>query len=274
MAVLLLSACAVENGDAGEPVPPGDFAARADAVAGAWRGSAAATAWKTGFIPLSELTLAPEAGFGAGNAKAAFMDGQFRTAIKLPTATAKGAVTFPDGSTLPVTVVSAEAAYQQIDRGEPSCETCGLTVTAVRPGTAKLRTSRGIATVPTWVFTVKEDPGLIARVAVDPGAVTPVPEVPLGPGGMPGGLATAQDLIKTTDTAIDFNLGVGACDSEITPRVQEYDDLIVLGGTVRTSGEVCIAILKLHPASVALTKPIGARPIVEVASGRALWVTG
>ena len=267
MTVLLLSACAVDSGDAG------DFATRADAVAEAWRGSPAAAAWQTGFIPLSDLSLAPEAGFGGGDAKDAFIAGYFRTAIKLPTAAGKGVVTFPDSSTLPVPVMSAETAYKQIYRGDPSCATCGLTVTAVRPGTAKLRTSRGVATVPTWVFTVREDPGLIARVAVDLSAVTPTPEGPLT-SALPGGLATAEYLIKTTDTAIDFHLGVGACDSEITPRVQEYDYLIVLGGTVRTSGEACIAILKLEPVSVALTKPIGSRPIVEISSGRALWVRG
>ena len=133
MTVLLLSACAVDSGDAGGSIPPGDFATRADAVAGAWRGSPAVAAWQTGFIPLGELTLAPDAGFGEGSAKAAFMDGHFRTAIKSAGGDDEGRGDVPDGSTLPVPVVSAEAAYQQIDRGDPSCETCGLTVTAVRP---------------------------------------------------------------------------------------------------------------------------------------------
>lgn len=268
----LLTACA--NGPDGKDTAGSatDFDVRADRVAAAWRGSAAAGTWKTGFIPAGELTIEPENGFPSGDAKAAFIDGLYTSEIKLPHTPSKGAITFPDGGRLDVAVVSAEAAYQQVDRGDPACATCGLTVTAAKLGTTSLRTSRGVATVPAWIFTVREVPAPIARVAVDPGAVTPIPEPSIDP-YQTRGVVTAESLIKVSDKAIDYRLGVGSCDYDIRPLVKEYDDLIVIGGVVNTRDGICNAMLKLEPVTVTLAKPVGSRPIVEVGLGRPLWET-
>ena len=57
--------------------------------------------------------------------------------------------------------------------------TCAaLLVTGVTLGTVTLRTSRGEASVPAWLFTVRELATPVARVAVAPSAIAAEPADP------------------------------------------------------------------------------------------------
>lgn len=243
------------------------FERRAADVATTWADSGAATAWRTGFIPLSDLTSTD--GFQTGEAKAAYADGAYRTEISLPRAASTGTVRYPDGTTMTVPVVSGDSAYRKLLRGAPSCPNCVLTVTAARLATTKLLTSRGEADVPAWIYTVREDSSPIIRVAVAESAITPIPEVSTGPDSG-AALASAMSLTSADGTAVGFTLGVGACDTEIVPMVKEYPTVIVIGGTARGTAELCTMQLVAHPAQVTLTAPVGARPIIDVGSGRPL----
>ena len=188
-----------EPAASGAPVGREAFGKRAAAVAEAW---SPMPAWHTGYVPLQEPTvLVGDPGFSV-DTKTAFSAGWYRDQIALPAAVpADGTVRFPDG-TLTVPLVSAAEAYRQLDQGDPP--PCGgrpkapntppagatggpdnavsspetacipLTVTAVKLGTVPLRTSRGQADVPAWLFTVEEMTAPVARVAVAPEAVTAV----------------------------------------------------------------------------------------------------
>ncbi|GAA4569939.1 hypothetical protein GCM10023176_27550 [Micromonospora coerulea] len=287
------------------------FYQRAAEVAETWRPG---PGWRTGYVPLQEATLlVGDPGFGPGT-EVAFRMGWYRDQIAMPTAKpGDGTIRFPDG-TLRVPLVSAAQAYAQLDQGDPpACagrpkepgRTGGtgrpkdggptiepgpdgavsspadpgacipLTVTAVRLGTAPVRTSRGVADVPAWLFTVTELRAPVARLAVAPGAVTAVPEGVAPTRPAPDGVVGTQGLTAPADGArLNYRLGVGACDTGITPLVLERDDVVVVGGGVTRSPGVCTNELKLEPVTVTLKVPLGARPVLDVLTGAPLLVDG
>ncbi|MFI9643867.1 hypothetical protein ACIG87_28115 [Micromonospora sp. NPDC051925] len=301
--LVIVAACAPAGsgpGGGGSGGGPGQsreaFAQRAAEVAGAWRPG---PGWSTGYLPLQDATvLTGDPGFNA-DTEAAFRSGWYRDQIELPsTVPADAAIRFPDG-TLTVPLVSAAEAYRQLDRGDPPpCEgrpraartaapTAGtrpddpvstqaataclpLTVTGVTLGTAEVRTSRGVAAVPAWLFTVAELTSTVARLAVAPRAVTAVPEPAAPTRPLPGGVVGADQLRQVDGVRLTYTVATGACDSGTTGWVREQDDVVVVGGGVVQGTGECIELAVLTPVTVTLRAPLGARPVLDVASGRVL----
>lgn len=246
-------------------------------------------------MPLQDATVLPaDPGFD-DNTKQAFLAGWYRTEVRLPNdRPADGVIRFQDG-TLDVPLISAAEAYSQIALADPpACPrerptqptpaspdnpdspvsspvmACGvLTVTDATLGTVTVRTSRGDAEVPAWLFTIAELTGPIARLAVDASAVTPVPEFPV-PDGDSSWLVPAHDLTVVDDRKVTYRLGVGACDSDIRPLVFENNDAVVVAGTARSSEEPCTMQLVLEPVTVVLAAPLGARPVLDAVTGQPL----
>lgn len=299
---LLAAGCARPDGAAG-PGPggttndaPAAFERRAAAVAQQWRESGLTGAWRQGFVPLEPLTVEPERGYPDGDLKAAAQSGWYRLSGKLPDRAGQGSVAFPDGSSLPVPLVSAADAYRALAvGGQPQCPTgsatapdaspgpdgsvsspagpCAvLTVTGAKLGTVTLRTSRGAATVPAWTFTIREMRDPMIRVAVAPQATTPVPELPAPPVEPDTWLVATQTLDRVTDRSVAYQLGVGACDKDIRPLVWESADVIVVGGSVQPPEDdvACVAMLKLAPVKVTLTSPVGDRVILDAVTAQPL----
>lgn len=301
--MVMIAGCAPAG--SGGPTTPDHrqeaFAQRATEVAEAWRPG---PQWRGGYLPMQEPTLLlGDPGF-TPDTEAAFRAGWYRQQVDLPsTRPADGTIRFPDG-TLTVPLVGAAEAYRQLDQGDPPpCPgrptgpdrpksgptiepgpdgpvssspqtTClPLTVTEVKLGTAPVRTSRGEAQVPAWVFTVAELTAPVARVAVTPGATAAAPEPTAPARPAPNGIVGAQDLEKIDGRTVTYRLGVGACDTGITPLVQERDDVVVVGGSVVPAEGVCTAMLKLEPVTVTLTAPLGARPVLDVLTGAPLRLT-
>lgn len=299
-----LAACA-QPGSPDDPAGPPDqreeaFRQRATEVAEAWRTAALPDAWRSGYVPLQEPTILPaDPGFD-DDTKQAFVAGWYRSEVPLPKEKPSGGtIHFPDG-TLDVPLVSAAQAYAQLDQGDPPpcpgrptapttppaqpdspdntdsavVTACvPLTVTKVTLGTATVRTSRGDAKVPAWLFTIAELNGPLARVAVDPAATTAVPEVPVPAGEQADGLVAALALTAIEGTQLSFRLGVGACDTEITPLVQESDTLVVVGGTVVRAEGTCTDQLVLEPVTASLNKPLGARLLLDAVTGQPLTLS-
>ncbi|WP_410809637.1 hypothetical protein [Micromonospora sp. 067-2] len=276
------------------------FDQRAAEVAEAWRPG---PDWRTGYVPLQGPTiLAGDPGFTA-ETEAAFSAGWYREQVAIPPTRVGGEIRFPDGRlTLPL--VSAAEAYRQLDQGDPlpcpgrpkrpgpptagpsvepgpdgwassgATETgCrALTVTGVTLGAVPVRTSRGEAQVPAWLFTIEELTTPVARLAVAPTAVTPVPEPTAPARPLADGLVAAQDLAAVDGARLTVRLGVGACDTGITPLVVERPDVVVVGGAVTRPTGDCIALLKLEPVTVTLAAPLGARPVLDVSTGAPLSI--
>ncbi|WP_407938794.1 hypothetical protein [Micromonospora rubida] len=152
----------------------------------------------------------------------------------------------------------------------PSAACVPLTVTAVRLGTAPVRTSRGEAQVPAWVFTVEELGTPVARLAVAPGAVTAVPQGVAPTRPVPDGVVGAQDLQTVEGARLTWRIGVGACDTGATPLVQERDDVVVVGGGVTPATGICTDQLVLKPVTATLKAPLGDRTVLDVTTGAPL----
>lgn len=303
--LLLTAGCATTGGgsvDAARSPTRGAevFDQRAAQVAEAWRPG---PDWNTGYVPLEGPTLLTGDPRFTPDTEVAFRSGWYRAEVPIPPTRVGGEIRFPDGRlTLPL--VSTAEAYRQLDQGDPQpCPgrpkrpgrpTPGgptvepgpdglatssaqnaclpLTVTAVTFGAVPVRTSRGVAQVPAWLFTIKELATPVARLAVAPTAITPVPKPTTPAWPVPDGLVAAQDLAAVDDARLTVRLGVGACDTGITPLVWERPDVVVVGGGVtRATGE-CIALLRLEQVTVTLAAPLGTRPVLDVATGAPLSI--
>src|SRR4051794_2375793 len=280
----------------GEPAAPGTdpdtyFAERAATVATAWR-TAVGDAAHAGFVPLDPLTVAT--GTFTDDRKTALTSGWFTLSGTLPARPGdRGQLRYPDGSTIEVPLTSAEEAYAALDQGDPPCPDGGkpqpdqtgpggsvghpasgqctaLTVTGATFGSTMVRTLRGPATVPAWLFTVDGQADPIARVAVAPAAIRALPSPAAVPDSTNPAVASAQQLTAVDGTKIGYTIGVGACDSDLRPLVYQTDDVVILGGAVKRTDGICTDQLKLAPVEGTLDKPIGARPIFDVVGGRPL----
>jgi hypothetical protein len=337
--ILAVAGCAKDAQQAGGG--GSEFDRRATAVAEAWRTavSGAGDTWRTGFVPLDDLTVLPAP--TGDTTKSTTMYGPFTLRGTLPAAAPEpGTIDYPDGKQATVPLVGAADAFGALGKVDPcgnasralptgptalpmpsgampqpanppdntaasgapgaagpagagkgtatgapgggdtgantgaqAQSTCTpLTVTGAKLGTTTVRTTRGVATVPAWLFTVTELAAPVARVAVAQTAVVtlPSPSVPALPSG-PGKLVSVQSLGAKADNQLTFTIGIGACDRNPVGVVVEAPDVVVIGGTIdQPTAEVCTDQLKLQPVTVKLSAPLGDRVLLDGVTGRPL----
>lgn len=142
----------------------------------------------------------------------------------------------------------------QLKRGAMPGQCAALTVTGVELGTVRLRTNRGEATVPAWLFTVDEIAGPVARVAVAPSAIKSVPaRAPAVP---------AQDSVTVDGARLTYSVMTG-CAKDVTPLAYEAEDLVVVGVKSTPAGQACDLVAKFEPVTVTLTRPLGDRVVLN-----------
>ncbi|MFJ7965603.1 hypothetical protein [Streptomyces sp. NPDC096324] len=268
----LVAAAAVGCGDdrapAGNSVRDVDTAERARRVATAWEGSEAARVWRQGYYPLGDAVQLPDGAFHNDADKRAYATQNFQLRTHLPdTAKKQAKVRWRDGDSLTLPLTSARAAYDKLDRGENPGP--ALTVTGARLGSMTVLTSRGKATVPAWLFTVKGYDTPLKRVAITPSKRPPSPIgavqqetdelVPLS------GLKTvAQDGRTLTVLAKH-----GACDDGPAVDVLETGKSVVLSASIRgTSDGPCTSQSLTEKVTVKLRRPVGERILLDAFTGR------
>ncbi|NLU79464.1 hypothetical protein HCA58_13940 [Micromonospora sp. HNM0581] len=299
--LLMAAGCApAHTGSSGPGIPANgheEFEQRATTIAQAWRPD---EEWTSGYVPLQDPTVLLGDPDFTEETKLAFNAGWYREQVPMPSGQPDdGTIRFPDDE-MPVPLITAAEAYRQLDQGDPppcpgrpkdpgtpppaeppggpdapvssgpQADCIPLTVTNVELGSAPVHTSQGEAQVPAWLFTVEEIDAVVARIAVAPDAVGALPDPVTPSAPTPQDLVSAQDIESADDTTLIFRLGVGSCDSGITPLVQEHDQVVVVGGTVVRSTGVCDDMLRLEPVTVTLRSPLGARPVLDVVSASPL----
>lgn len=259
------------------------FAQRAQQVVTAWTEGDLLARWRTSLIAAEGLTIEPD-WTPRGDLKASFGNGWVRSATALPTAEGTGEVRYAvDGTTVRVRTVAAQAAYDamvnprvgECPHAEDGSTDCAwVTITGVRAGTATILSSRGKASVPTWEFTVKGLSTPLVRVAVADALEPEDLRPPLATPPVDGRqiLLYSQVVTATEGRTLTVALGSGDCDTHVTGRFLETADLVVVGGTGTgpTRGTACTARLRIQDVTFTLAKPVGARAVVDAASGRPL----
>jgi hypothetical protein len=276
--VLVLAGCGSTDQPATATGSEATFQRQATAVAEEWHDRGITTAWATGFVPLQELVVEPDWSTN-GILKASYGNGWIRTSSALSDLSGQGVIQFEDGTSLPVPVVGAKTAYRGLPRRTGDCPSDGqpptcqwLTITSARLSTHRIGTSRGSATVPAWYFTVQGLPQPLVRVAVAPSATTSLPVVDLPVMNRRSGIVSAVWLVSTGAASIAFDIGIGSCDEHARGLVQEFPDMVVVGGSVvpPRAGTGCDASMLHHRVDVRTKRPVGPRPIVDAVSGRPL----
>lgn len=276
--LLTLVAATACGGKAASPdQSSGMFKDRAKNIATSWQSSDLKTVWQTGFVPLQPLTSEGAVNYAAGvsaeQAKLALGNGWYKLSGTLPNTAGKGTIKFADGSTMDVGLIGAQDAFSAIDKGDAPADCtavgCNLTVTKATLATMTLSTSRGQATVPAWVFTVTELTGPVTRVAVAAASIHELPTA--GPSSDPdpahwltgvGGVSGSPGAKSLT-----LNYTGGSCDTSATGQSYETDQAVVVGVLVTRSGGICDDVAYLRSVPVALSKPLGARVLLDGLTG-------
>jgi hypothetical protein len=270
-----VAACDAPQAPPPDPTPQAVFAERAAQIAILWH--TIRPLWAIyGYISVDDPTIAPTSGFPTEETKDAFQhfryDGDWTLADKAP---GPGHVIFADGTQMKVGVLSPRAAYRDLARmadlgrcGHPGEKPCTfLVVQGATLRTAKIRTTRGVATVPAWAFKFRGVPDPVLRVAVDPQSESTKPQ-PSAPAveERRTNLRRASDVLAVDGARIDYRIGGGRCDKGIEPLVFESDEVVVLGGKVTppSPGSICEDQLVYYPVSVTLGRPLGNRLLVDV----------
>ncbi|GAB3978496.1 hypothetical protein GCM10029978_071350 [Actinoallomurus acanthiterrae] len=284
---LILTACGQRTARGPGPAND-DFRRRAAQAIAAWEAVGKPTAWTSGFVPLEELTLLPRDPGFTDTTRLAYRIGAYRLSGRLPeNAPRRGTIRWPDGRTLALPLSSAREAYAALDRGTmtrtvPStsspgatpadgaagasavpCPECDLTVTGARLGPVSLHTSRGVAQVPAWWFTVPKLKSPVVRVAVRPETVGALPTPSTIAGGTPvyGLDAVPGDprRLRVTVPTPSGACGVG------TVRGVAYESAhaIVVGTTLTGHTGDCPQIETARTLDVTLTGPVGGRVVLD-----------
>jgi hypothetical protein len=244
----------------------------------AWARSPLARAWRAGLVVLTadELSSGPSGGFPSGAAKLAFINGDLVFTGSPPAGAPAGVVSWPDGSRLKVPVLGEARAFSELASGRqcPGCATTPLDVTAARPTTLNVLTSRGTASVPAWAFTIKGVSTPVIQAALARGSyLTPYTYgssaeelAPLGTAFVGGGPVRPSADGRT----LTVGLGGSPCDTAWGGLVAEVGGVVVVGGWMHNPNQAqpCAAMLVQRLAAVRLAAPLGDRVVLDAATGQ------
>lgn len=208
--------------------------------------------------------------------------------VALPAAPAPTAqVRWRDGTTRSVPTVSAAQALADLtaaaDAGTAGgCGACPpLQVTAAQLTTTDVPTSRGVATVPTWEYTLRGTAVRITRIAVAASAAVTGTPAPWNPSDPPAGLPidSASTKAGTRQLTVAFIGTPGPashpCGADYTAAAVESANAVVVIVTEHphASNEMCASIGTRRTATADLATALGDRAVLEVQQGLPVPVT-
>ncbi len=259
---------------------------QAQAALTRWANAVAASHSDQGVVLVGDLTAQVgdwEPSVGDNN-KRALMAGLVEAAVSLPAPTGgDGTVTWQDGTTTSVPVVSAQQAVAGIRADAPAkdCPDCvPLQITGARLTSGPVTTSRGSAMAPVWEFTVRGTAVQVTRVAIaDPISVAlpPWDRVPWGNAeDAPAGISidSATTTVGQRELTVAFVgaplAGDQACGADYTAEAVESSLAVVVIVTAHPNGAAgaCDAVGARRTTSVTLAAPLGPRTMLEVTQGR------
>ncbi|MEV6192004.1 hypothetical protein AB0M19_06340 [Streptomyces sp. NPDC051920] len=260
--------CGGQKAPADNRVRGVDTAERARRVAEAWEGSEAARVWSRGYYPLGDAVQLPDGAFHNDADKRAYATQNFTLQALLPdTAKKQAKVRWRDGDSLTLPLASARETYDKVARGGNPGP--ALTVTAARLGEMTVPTSRGTATVPAWLFTVKGYDTPLKRVAVTP---SELPRSPIGAIAertdelMP---LVGLDTVARDGRTLTVRAEHGGCDDGPAVDVFEAEGSVVFSASIRgTADGPCTSESRVEKLTVKLRRPVADRILLDAFTGR------
>ncbi|MFI7617560.1 hypothetical protein ACIBP6_40695 [Nonomuraea terrae] len=241
-----------------------DHAARAVRT---WRTSGAAEIWRDGFVPVEGLSKMPR------DVETQILSDEeygFAVAGPLPATPDEAWIRWDDGSTMRVPVMGARRALVALspyDEEASVKDDRAYKMTAATFATMRVRTLRGMATVPAWRMSFSNLPGAVEHVAVDLATAGTVEDA-VGR-HLPADVTSFEVLDERT-LRVSYEYGV--CDSRDRPavrsRTDERRDVVVLGIEVQEhiGSRLCAGVGRSGADVVRLGQPLGARVVLDAKS--------
>lgn len=240
---------------------------RAQKVAEAWDGSAAAETWRAGYHPMSDVTQPPQGGLRSQADEEAYRNGNFVLRAELPATWPKnGRVVWSGGRSLSRPLLGADEAYKAMSGGNTDGKP-DLTVTGVKLGEMTIATSRGPATVPAWTFTLEGYDSPLKRAAAIP---SKRPKSPIGrTGDVPAYRIHHLVRMKPESQSVSVVTMHGVCEESSSVEVFETRGSVVLSASVtnQEDGGLCTKQAKLQQVTVKLDRPVDDRVLLDAITG-------
>lgn len=247
-------------------VGPRTFEDHAAQAVWTWRTSGAEEIWRKGFVPVGDLSAMPPK-----VRKRIQHDEEYGWVVAgpLPAPPAEAQVRWDDGSTMRVPVIGPREALLALSPWPeeytfPEGEAYRLTGAAFT--TMRLKTVRGMATVPAWRLYFSNLPGPIDYVAVDQDAVGTVEEA-IGD-HISGDGVTDFEVLDERTLLVSYEYG--SCSSQaldVSLRVSEEPDTVVLGLDIPDrGGGMCAGVGRFGQDIVRLDGSLDDRVVLDAAS--------
>ncbi|MEV4159246.1 hypothetical protein [Nonomuraea dietziae] len=228
-----------------------------------WRTSGAAKIWREGFVPLEDLSkMSREV-----SEQIDYEEHGWVVAGPLPAPPAGAEIRWDNGSTTRVPLIGPRNALLALSPwpeehtfpDDKEYKLTGATFTTMR-----LKTSRGMATVPAWRLHFSNLPGPIDHVAVDQKAIGTIE----GAVGQPlsGDGITDFEVLDERTLQVDYGYGfcVGEEPFDVTLRASEKPDVVVLGLEIPYRGHgPCAGVGKSGQDVIRLNEPLGDRVVLD-----------
>jgi hypothetical protein len=250
-----------------------------------WAAATAASGGNPAVVVVGDLTGQVgdwEMPFG-DNAKQALMDGLVESGTGLTTpAPTTATVTFGDGTTTSVPVISAQDALAAVGRAAGPGASCGdcspLVVISAELVTDSITTTRGAARGPVWEFGIRGTAVKVTRVAIanavvaqpmedDPGGALAIDSASSGVGGT----TVTVRFVGAPDPASQ------ACGEDYTADSVESDLAVTVlvwrHSNVGLLPMGCATVGAYRTATATLARPLGDRPVLDPASGQPVTLT-
>ncbi|MEU4410621.1 hypothetical protein AB0F88_39470 [Streptosporangium sp. NPDC023963] len=231
-----------------------------------WRTSGAAEIWRDGFVPtegLSKMRHDVEKQISSDE------EYGFAVAGPLPATPEEAWIRWDDGSTMRAPVIGARQALIELSPYEMEAsarDDRAYKMTAATFTTMRLRTLRGMATVPAWRLSFANLPGPIDHAAVDRATLGTVEDV-VGDHLSPDveGFEVLDE--RTLRVSYDYGICLGEKRPVVHLRTDERPDVVVLGIEIRERRNgLCMGVGASGEGVVRLREPLGDRVVLDAKS--------
>ncbi|MEU4538984.1 hypothetical protein AB0G15_29445 [Streptosporangium sp. NPDC023825] len=231
-----------------------------------WRTSGAAEIWRDGFVPtegLSKMRHDVEKQISSDE------EYGFAVAGPLPATPEEARIRWDDGSTMRVPVIGARQALIELSPYEMEAsarDDRAYKMTAATFTTMRLRTLRGMATVPAWRLSFANLPGPIDHLAVDRATLGTVEDA-VGNHLSPDveGFEVLDE--RTLRVSYDYGICLGEKRPTVHLRTDERPDVVVLGIEIRERRiGLCTGVGASGEGVVRLREPLGDRVVLDAKS--------